>query len=152
MSLLRRYGAFATDRFCFEHMPALEHSLTVFKGLMDAEERHNFDGEGFAYLKNPIWWAGILSCTIASTYLHWVLLMLFSNHRGSRKLCSLRICSCNSRHAFGLSKCLNRCCAGVIFLEGTARDVREVGMRNMPHRLSHDRSSCSAGQRDPNDR
>jgi hypothetical protein len=39
-------------------------SLTDFKGLMDAEERHGFsDGEGFSYLKNPIWWAGIISCT-----------------------------------------------------------------------------------------
>ncbi|CAL3964770.1 unnamed protein product [Diplocarpon coronariae] len=31
------------------------------KGLIDAEERHGFEGDGFAYLKSPIWWAGILA-------------------------------------------------------------------------------------------
>lgn len=31
------------------------------KGLMDAGERHGFEGEGFAYLKSPIWWAGIIT-------------------------------------------------------------------------------------------
>ncbi|KAH7313327.1 magnesium transporter NIPA-domain-containing protein [Stachybotrys elegans] len=29
------------------------------KGLIQAEERHGFEGDGFAYLKNPLWWAGI---------------------------------------------------------------------------------------------
>lgn len=29
------------------------------KGLQQAEERHGFEGDGFAYLKNPLWWAGI---------------------------------------------------------------------------------------------
>ncbi|CAG9996604.1 unnamed protein product [Clonostachys byssicola] len=30
------------------------------KGLIQAEERHGFEGDGFVYLKNPMWWAGIL--------------------------------------------------------------------------------------------
>ncbi|VUC23330.1 unnamed protein product [Clonostachys rosea] len=30
------------------------------KGLTQAEERHGFEGDGFVYLKNPMWWAGIL--------------------------------------------------------------------------------------------
>jgi len=34
------------------------------KGLMDAEERHGFEGEGFPYLKTPLWWAGIISLII----------------------------------------------------------------------------------------
>jgi hypothetical protein len=29
---------------------------------MDAEERHGFEGDGFTYLKSPIWWAGIVAC------------------------------------------------------------------------------------------
>lgn len=29
------------------------------KGLIQAEERHGFEGDGFVYLKNPLWWAGI---------------------------------------------------------------------------------------------
>lgn len=26
---------------------------------MEAEEKHGFEGEGFVYLKSPVWWAGI---------------------------------------------------------------------------------------------
>lgn len=29
------------------------------KGLNQAAEQHNFDGDGFAYLKNALWWGGI---------------------------------------------------------------------------------------------
>jgi drug/metabolite transporter (DMT)-like permease len=29
------------------------------KGLIQAEERHGFEGDGFVYLRNPLWWAGI---------------------------------------------------------------------------------------------
>ncbi|KAL1957510.1 hypothetical protein VTO42DRAFT_5973 [Malbranchea cinnamomea] len=29
------------------------------KGLMQASERHGFEGDGFSYLKSPMWWAGI---------------------------------------------------------------------------------------------
>lgn len=34
------------------------------KGLMQAEEKHGFSGEGFVYLKSPIWWAGILTMIV----------------------------------------------------------------------------------------
>lgn len=33
--------------------------LTGYQGLIQAEERHGFEGDGFAYLRNPLWWAGI---------------------------------------------------------------------------------------------
>jgi hypothetical protein len=42
---------------------------------MDAEERHGFEGEGFAYLKNPIWWGGIIACRTSRIYLDRALLM-----------------------------------------------------------------------------
>lgn len=29
------------------------------KGLIQVEERHGVEGEGFLYLRNPLWWAGI---------------------------------------------------------------------------------------------
>lgn len=29
---------------------------------MHAEERHGFEGDGFTYLKSPIWWSGIVTC------------------------------------------------------------------------------------------
>ena len=28
------------------------------QGLMQASERHGFEGEGFSYVKSPVWWAG----------------------------------------------------------------------------------------------
>ncbi|KAI9886851.1 MAG: hypothetical protein M1823_001350 [Watsoniomyces obsoletus] len=31
------------------------------KGLIEASERHGFEGDGFAYLRSPIWWAGIVT-------------------------------------------------------------------------------------------
>ena len=31
------------------------------KGLLDASDKHGFEGEGFVYLKSPIWWAGIIT-------------------------------------------------------------------------------------------
>lgn len=34
------------------------------KALIDEEERHGFEGDGFSYLKNPIWWAGIVSLIV----------------------------------------------------------------------------------------
>ncbi|KIX07919.1 uncharacterized protein Z518_02573 [Rhinocladiella mackenziei CBS 650.93] len=34
------------------------------KGLNDAADKHGFEGEGFAYLKTPLWWAGIASLIV----------------------------------------------------------------------------------------
>lgn len=34
------------------------------KGLNDAADKHGFEGEGFAYLKTPLWWAGIISLVL----------------------------------------------------------------------------------------
>lgn len=28
---------------------------------MHASERHGFEGEGFSYLKSPIWWGGVIT-------------------------------------------------------------------------------------------
>ncbi|KAH8653360.1 magnesium transporter NIPA-domain-containing protein [Xylariales sp. PMI_506] len=34
------------------------------KGLMQSNEMHGFEGDGFVYLRNPTWWAGILSLIV----------------------------------------------------------------------------------------
>ena len=31
------------------------------QGLNDAADKHGYEGEGFAYLKMPLWWAGIVT-------------------------------------------------------------------------------------------
>ncbi|KAI0851700.1 DUF803-domain-containing protein [Daldinia vernicosa] len=31
------------------------------KGLIQAEEKHGFSGEGYIYLRNPLWWAGMVT-------------------------------------------------------------------------------------------
>ncbi|KAK9479326.1 magnesium transporter NIPA-domain-containing protein [Lipomyces japonicus] len=34
------------------------------KGLMDASNKHGFEGNGYEYLKNPIWWGGMITMVI----------------------------------------------------------------------------------------
>lgn len=34
------------------------------KGLNDAAARHGFEGEGFAYLRSPLWWSGIVTLVL----------------------------------------------------------------------------------------
>lgn len=34
------------------------------KGLMSASDKHGFQGDGYEYLKNPLWWAGMLTMAI----------------------------------------------------------------------------------------
>lgn len=29
---------------------------------MQASDKHGFEGDGFAYLKSPVWWSGIITC------------------------------------------------------------------------------------------
>ncbi|KAI2623998.1 DUF803-domain-containing protein [Hypomontagnella submonticulosa] len=31
------------------------------KGLIQSEEKHGFSGDGFVYLRNPMWWAGMVT-------------------------------------------------------------------------------------------
>ncbi|KAK4190454.1 magnesium transporter NIPA-domain-containing protein [Podospora australis] len=38
------------------------------KGLIQAEERHGFEGDGFVYLKNPMWWAGIVCLVLGEIF------------------------------------------------------------------------------------
>ena len=41
---------------------AIGSSLVITKkGLQDASKRHGFEGSGYQYMKNPIWWAGTLT-------------------------------------------------------------------------------------------
>ncbi|KAK0711410.1 magnesium transporter NIPA-domain-containing protein [Lasiosphaeris hirsuta] len=39
------------------------------KGLMQAEERHGFEGDGYVYLRNPLWWGGI-ACLVVGEILN----------------------------------------------------------------------------------
>ena len=34
------------------------------KGLNDAADKHGFAGDGYAYMKTPLWWAGIASLVL----------------------------------------------------------------------------------------
>ncbi|KAI1144391.1 DUF803-domain-containing protein [Hypoxylon sp. FL0543] len=34
---------------------------------MQAEEKHGFSGDGFVYLRNPLWWAGMVTMVIGET-------------------------------------------------------------------------------------
>ncbi|KAL2024650.1 hypothetical protein VTK56DRAFT_6851 [Thermocarpiscus australiensis] len=38
------------------------------KGLMHAEQRHGFEGDGFVYLRSPLWWAGIVCLVLGEIF------------------------------------------------------------------------------------
>jgi hypothetical protein len=38
--------------------------VTTKIGLRDARERNGFKGDGFEYFKNPLWWTGMIICTL----------------------------------------------------------------------------------------
>ncbi|KAI1824856.1 magnesium transporter NIPA-domain-containing protein [Xylaria intraflava] len=38
------------------------------KGLLLSEEKHGFQGDGFVYLMNPIWWAGISTMVVGEIF------------------------------------------------------------------------------------
>lgn len=33
----------------------------MYQGLMDTAKNRGFEGEGYSYLTNPIWWAGMVT-------------------------------------------------------------------------------------------
>ncbi|KAJ4288407.1 hypothetical protein N0V90_011642 [Kalmusia sp. IMI 367209] len=39
-----------------------------YVGLNASAEKHGFDGEGFAYFRNPIWWAGIVTMVLGEIF------------------------------------------------------------------------------------
>lgn len=39
----------------------MEMLMGLSQGLMHASEQHGFEGEGFSYLKSPIWWGGVVT-------------------------------------------------------------------------------------------
>lgn len=44
---------------------AIGTSFVITKmGLLEASERHGFEGDGFAYLKSPTWWGGIVTLVV----------------------------------------------------------------------------------------
>ncbi|KAF9734517.1 duf803 domain membrane protein [Paraphaeosphaeria minitans] len=38
------------------------------KGLNASAEKHGFDGDGFSYLRNPVWWAGIVTMVLGEIF------------------------------------------------------------------------------------
>ncbi|XXG96665.1 phosphatidylinositol-3-phosphatase ymr1 [Hypoxylon texense] len=37
------------------------------QGLLQAEEKHGFSGDGYVYLKNPLWWGGMITMIAGET-------------------------------------------------------------------------------------
>jgi drug/metabolite transporter (DMT)-like permease len=37
-------------------------------GLRDASERHGFKGDGFEYIKNPLWWTGMITLVVGELF------------------------------------------------------------------------------------
>jgi hypothetical protein len=42
--------------------------VTTKIGLKDAERRHGFNGDGFEYFRNPIWWTGMIMMVLGELF------------------------------------------------------------------------------------
>lgn len=117
---------------------------------MDAEERHGFEGDGFTYLKSPIWWAGIVARTSSAPFTFHPngLLTTYSNRWRSSKLCRLRFRACNSSYTAWGVECPNRCRVGIVFLEGGVGDIGKAWMCHLPHWIRDNCASCATGPGD----
>jgi len=81
-------------------------------GLNHASEAHGFEGEGFSYIKSPIWWAGIATSTIFKSMIQLEQrLIQHSDHRRSCQLRSIRICAGHPGDTPRGFECADRVCA-----------------------------------------
>lgn len=83
---------------------------------MQASERHGFEGEGFSYLKSPVWWGGVITCTGILVSIKFPRSLArseeltdnCSGYRGSCEFRCLCICASHPCHSFGCAQCLDR--------------------------------------------
>jgi len=43
----------------------------MLQGLIAAEKKHGFEGEGYVYMKNPLWWFGLSLCKTSLDNMDW---------------------------------------------------------------------------------
>lgn len=121
---------------------------------MDAEERHGFEGEGFVYLRSPVWWAGIATRKefpfSPFSFLCSDKFSCASCYRRGVQFCSICLRTSYSCHAI---RCLigpDWCYSRLILLEREAWYIRQAWQRNLPHRIGYHCAACSTGQGDNN--
>lgn len=117
------------------------------QGLQQAERKHGFEGEGFVYLRSPIWWAGIATCECCPSNGNPeadVLTVAASGYRRGLQLCRLRLCAGHPRDAAGSPECTHRSGPRGVLPEGGARHPGETWKRNMSYRHRHHCSACAA--------
>jgi magnesium transporter len=60
--IFRAYTSSVAERYS-NIFPGSSFVITK-RGLIEASKRHGFEGDGFSYLKQPIWWAGMVTMVI----------------------------------------------------------------------------------------
>lgn len=106
---------------------------------MQAEERHGFEGDGFVYLRNPLWWAGII-CRKKHSRQNagdTKLMVACSGSRRNLQLCSLCLCAGNPRHTTRRLVSPDRSRVGVLLSQRRAGRAGETGSRHLPDRSRH---------------
>jgi hypothetical protein len=64
---LDRAHQVSRNEFCHNQEGTQRHThlcssaFLMWKGLIDASERHGFSGDNYGYMQNPIWWAGMIT-------------------------------------------------------------------------------------------
>lgn len=127
---------------------------------MQASERHGFEGEGFSYLKSPIWWSGVITCTVPSMHRCCVLADSTSGCRGSLEFRRVCFCAGDSGDAAWCAERFDRVglrCPGCdtwLIMQGRPRilfstreigHIRETGLRNVSAWVRCYCPACAAG-------
>jgi hypothetical protein len=109
-------------------------------------EKHGFDGDGFGYLRNPVWWAGIT--TSERRIKHFGKAAGLTGISGvGRDIQLRRVCVCASHSGYATRRTFSAHRRGpwVILPGRTARVTGQDWLRDMSDRIRHHRSACPAG-------
>jgi hypothetical protein len=124
------------------------------QGLMHAEERHGFEGDGFMYMRSPLWWMGTVTSETSSSINRSQQADIKGNSGAGRDLQfrGIRICSGNPRHASRRIIGVDRSSSGFILSRRKTWDLGKAWVRDLPLGRPHNRPSCATRRGNRDDR
>jgi len=112
------------------------------QGLIQTADRTGFEGDGYTYLKNPIWWAGMITSMSPSCLYHCVpigyhvvageeridglIRRKCSGFGRDFEFCGIRFCAGDPGDAVGGSECVGRVCILLLRLSGKLRGCLHI--------------------------
>lgn len=165
-NFLQNWSTFVNSKLIRSALLVSSPDTGASQGLNDASDKHGFEGEGFSYLKTPLWWAGIItsayygpryesSVKIANIWL--------SGYGRSGKFRGLCVCASHPCYASWSAKRAYRVKMpsflriASVLTQGKGRpwsvlstrgswNTWEIGLCNVPNRLGDNCPPCSTRQ------